>query len=179
MTKPIEQVRDELALAFKDSHKFFKSKRWDYIFREGFDAAITELTKRAGEFSENESMRVMPRLYEHIDRVDLWVMAQKQLSDQLQPRVAALEAELVCKQRTLEQIKRDNTPTEYMQELQDECARLREHLALALSFAPKGPVPEGLSPEFYHTLNYKDECELQKRIDAAREALSGREEGGE
>lgn len=48
---------------------------------------------------------------------------------------------------------------------------LEKHLALALSFAPKGPVPEGLSPEFYHTLNYHSEVELQKRIDEAREAL--------
>lgn len=48
---------------------------------------------------------------------------------------------------------------------------LEKHLALALSFAPKGPVPEGLAPMFYHTLEYHSEVELQKRIDEAREAL--------
>ena len=30
---------------------------------------------------------------------------------------------------------------------------LEKHLALALSFAPKGPVPKGLAPMFYHTLD--------------------------
>jgi hypothetical protein len=46
-----------------------------------------------------------------------------------------------------------------------------EALELALSFAPKGPVPEGLAPMFYHTLNYEDEVKLQARIDEARAAL--------
>lgn len=43
---------------------------------------------------------------------------------------------------------------------------------LGLSFAPKGPVPPGLDPTFYHTLNYQSEVELQNKIDAAREALA-------
>jgi hypothetical protein len=30
------------------------------------------------DFNENASQASMPRRYEHIDRVDLWVMAQKQ-----------------------------------------------------------------------------------------------------
>lgn len=42
---------------------------------------------------------------------------------------------------------------------------------LGLSFAPKGPVPPGLGIEFYHTLDYQEECKLQKRIDEARLAL--------
>lgn len=50
--------------------------------------------------------------------------------------------------------------------------KIREALELALSFAPKGPVPEGLAPMFYHTLNYEDECKLQKRIDEARSCLA-------
>lgn len=49
--------------------------------------------------------------------------------------------------------------------------RLENHLRLALSFAPKGPVPKGLAPMFYYTLDYESEVELQKRIDEAREAL--------
>jgi hypothetical protein len=57
------------------------------------------------------------------------------------------------------------------EKLKKENEVLREHLKLALSFAPKGPVPEGLSPMFYHTLNYQDEVILQARIDKAREAL--------
>lgn len=56
--------------------------------------------------------------------------------------------------------------------LKKEREAMREHLELALSFAPKGPAPEGLDPSFYHTLNYADEVKLQKRIDKAREALA-------
>lgn len=54
-----------------------------------------------------------------------------------------------------------------------EAAReaMREALELALSFAPKGPVPEGLAPQFYHTLSYQSEIELQQRIDKARAML--------
>lgn len=70
----------------------------------------------------------------------------------------------------------------YRRELESACQRynslkadydeLKSHLALALSFAPKGPVPEGLAPMFYHTLNYEDECKLQERIDKARQVLA-------
>ena len=52
------------------------------------------------------------------------------------------------------------------------CAEAAELFA---SFAPKGPVPEGLCPSFYHTLNYADEVKLQERIDAGREALTALE----
>lgn len=48
---------------------------------------------------------------------------------------------------------------------------LVEAARLGLSFAPKGPVPEGLAPMFYHTLEYKSEVELQKRIDEARKLV--------
>lgn len=66
----------------------------------------------------------------------------------------------------------------------DKCAELlmpvivelREALELALSFAPKGPVPAGLSPEFYHTLDYNEEVKLQARIDKACEALNNSKE---
>lgn len=50
--------------------------------------------------------------------------------------------------------------------------QVREALALALSFAPKGPVPEGLFPTAYHTLDYGQEVKLQGRVDAAREVLA-------
>ncbi len=33
------------------------------------------------EFDEHKSQASMPRLYEHIDRVDLWIMAQKKYQD--------------------------------------------------------------------------------------------------
>lgn len=58
-----------------------------------------------------------------------------------------------------------------VERLQKNESRLRVALELALSFAPKGPVPEGLSPMFYHTLNYADEVKLQERIDLARATL--------
>lgn len=64
-------------------------------------------------------------------------------------------------------------------ERSEETAKLREAVrvmrdaaALGLSFAPKGPVPPGLDPTFYHTLNFNSEVQLQTRIDAAREAIS-------
>lgn len=47
-----------------------------------------------------------------------------------------------------------------------------EALELALSFCPKGPVPIGLDPTFYHTLEYDSEVKLQERIDLARKARS-------
>lgn len=53
-----------------------------------------------------------------------------------------------------------------------EYRALVESLKLALSFAPKGPVPEGLPPMFYHTLAYESEVTLQERIDKAREVLA-------
>lgn len=53
-----------------------------------------------------------------------------------------------------------------------DAGELGDHLELALSFAPKGPVPEGLFPTSYHTLSYADEVKLQERVDAAREALA-------
>jgi hypothetical protein len=53
-----------------------------------------------------------------------------------------------------------------------EAEVLVEHLELDLSFAPKGPVPEGLAGMFYGTLDYKEEVKLHERIDAARAALA-------
>ena len=47
-----------------------------------------------------------------------------------------------------------------------------EALELALSFCPKGPVPEGLSPEFYHTLDYLEELKLQEHINESRATLA-------
>lgn len=70
----------------------------------------------------------------------------------------------------------------WLDEIIQETEALREALKLALSFAPKGPVPEGLAPMFYHTLEYKTEVELQERIDKARELIapySGQEKAGE
>jgi hypothetical protein len=63
-------------------------------------------------------------------------------------------------------IKAEEIRPDYMQELE-------EALKLALSFAPKGPVPEGPkgNPMFYVTGSYEGDTELQKRIDAARELL--------
>ncbi len=62
--------------------------------------------------------------------------------------------------------------------LESRCAKLKVALELALSFAPKGPVPPGLDPTFYHTLNYEEECKLQTRIDEARAALAEDEGAG-
>lgn len=45
-------------------------------------------------------------------------------------------------------------------------------LELALSFAPKAPVPQKLAPMFYHTLSYNGDVELQVKINGARELLT-------
>jgi len=36
----------------------------------------------------------------------------------------------------------------------------------------RAPVPEGLDPTFYHTLNYEKECELQAMANDLAEKLS-------
>ena len=56
--------------------------------------------------------------------------------------------------------------------LEAEALKLEAALELALSFAPKGPVPKDLPPMFYHTLSYEEEVKLQVRVDEAREALA-------
>jgi len=64
--------------------------------------------------------------------------------------------------------------TEAIKMIEEERAKSKkmlEHLELALSFAPKGDVTEGLAPMFYHTLSYNDEIILQRRINEAREVL--------
>lgn len=60
-------------------------------------------------------------------------------------------------------------------ELKKKLDESKKHLKLALSFAPKGDVPKGLSPMSYHTLNYEEDVKLQERIDKAREFLKGLE----
>jgi hypothetical protein len=47
MTKPLQEIRDELAQEqAENSHNAF------YAFKRGWDAALHELSKRAGEFDE-------------------------------------------------------------------------------------------------------------------------------
>ena len=41
-----------------------------------------------------------------------------------------------------------------------------------LSFAPKGPVPKGLSPFFYHSLSYEGDCLLQSKVDGIEESFN-------
>jgi hypothetical protein len=45
-------------------------------------------------FDENKSQGSMPRLYEHIDRVDLWVMAQRKQHAKDAERIAELERQV-------------------------------------------------------------------------------------
>lgn len=59
-----------------------------------------------------------------------------------------------------------------IKELEAQLKEANEHLALALSFAPKGPVPRDLDPTFYHTFEYESEVKLQEQIDAARVYLN-------
>jgi cysteinyl-tRNA synthetase len=64
----------------------------------------------------------------------------------------------------------DNCQTK-IADLERENEKLRTALELALSFCPKGVVPPGLNPMFYHTHTYEGDAELQERIDKARQAL--------
>lgn len=50
-----------------------------------------------------------------------------------------------------------------------------DDIRLILSFLPdtNDPVPQGLDPTFYHTLNYEDEVKLFSRINDVREMLNG------
>ena len=52
-----------------------------------------------------------------------------------------------------------------------------EAAKLGLSFAPKGEVPKGLDPMFYHSLDYEYELNLQHRIDKARSDIAKIEAG--
>jgi hypothetical protein len=42
---------------------------------------------------------------------------------------------------------------------------------IILNLLPKGDVPEGLDPTFYHTLSYDGDMKLQKAVDKLREKL--------
>lgn len=87
------------------------------------------------------------------------------------------ERELTKERDRSEQLKiAVDKATDIIAKERSKSAALVEAAKLGLSFAPKGPVPEGLAPMFYHTLNYQDELKLQARIDEAREALERWEE---
>lgn len=61
----------------------------------------------------------------------------------------------------------------------DNIEKQREAGKLLGSFAPKGPVPEGLDITFYHTLSYESEVILQDRINAALAVFATPSEGSE
>ena len=41
-----------------------------------------------------------------------------------------------------------------------------------LSFAPKGSVPKGLSPHFYHTRSYESDCLIQSKVNEIEESFN-------
>ena len=43
---------------------------------------------------------------------------------------------------------------------------------IILNLLPKGPVPEGLDPTFYHTLTHDGDVKLQAQFDQLREKLT-------
>jgi hypothetical protein len=59
-----------------------------------------------------------------------------------------------------------------VEDLRTENQYLRTIAKIGLSFAPKGPVPAGLAPMFYHTLSYDADAKLQATIDEARKYLA-------
>jgi len=46
-----------------------------------------------------------------------------------------------------------------------------EEIRIILNLLPKGDVPNGLDPTFYHTLTYEGDMALQVKFDALREKL--------
>ena len=48
--------------------------------------------------------------------------------------------------------------------LREDAEKMKLYIKFLLTFAPKGEVPKGLAPMFYHTLDYEKEVELQNRI---------------
>lgn len=48
----------------------------------------------------------------------------------------------------------------------------RAEVRLMLSFCPSGDVPKGLSPEFYHTLSYEKECEINDQLNIIRNKVN-------
>lgn len=46
-----------------------------------------------------------------------------------------------------------------------------KEVILILNLLPKGDVPKGLGPTFYHTLTYKGDVKLQEMADCLRKKL--------
>lgn len=46
-----------------------------------------------------------------------------------------------------------------------------DEITLILNLLPKGDVPKGLDPTFYHTLTYDGDLAVQKTADSLRERL--------
>lgn len=43
---------------------------------------------------------------------------------------------------------------------------------MILNFLPKGDVPKGLSPTFYHTLSYEGDLAIQDAVNELRDKLT-------
>lgn len=52
--------------------------------------SVKELAMKKAEFDDNKSRYVMPRLYEHISRPDLWAQAQQKENARLIPLIKEL-----------------------------------------------------------------------------------------
>lgn len=75
------------------------------------DSGLVSIPKPSVGFDEDKSQGSMPRLYEHIDRVDLWVMAQRKQHAKDAERIATLESKLADAVGALESVK-DKTYTD-------------------------------------------------------------------
>lgn len=76
-----EQKIEALAEEYGKNSRHLKTSTH---FRDGMLAgiALRDAELLAMEFDENKSQGAMPRRYEHVDRVDLWIMAQKAKHEQ-------------------------------------------------------------------------------------------------
>jgi predicted nuclease with TOPRIM domain len=175
--KPLAEIRYELAQA-----AIANAKNMDDLFQQGFDSALTELSKRGSLVDIKD---VTNELREQFGTANVsateaceWMLGIiRPEYTALEEKIAALESEL-AKQKEFR-----IAMMETMNDTEKECARLRE--ALKEIFPPEvlmcvGPgvtyEMSAMVKDFNGYLHKRYWPEIDKIIS---EALSGREEGGE
>lgn len=106
------------------------------------------------EFDANKSQASMPRLYEHIDRVDLWIMAQRQYHNAAARQVEELRAEVERLEHTVLGFDKINSIQKtYLEAAEKQESALRaqaERLAVALERFAKIEADDGDDFEGVH-----------------------------
>lgn len=168
MTKPLQEIRDELAsnilqekIAMEPGEDMFTA-----MFKKGFDSALTELSKRAGDGFDEQAAQAGYNIFSagdfNIVLAGAWEQGARWQHEQLMPRVAGLKA-------SFDEISRQHT------NLEKEVARLREALE---RIAKIRTLPLTDSNDTDEELAAQYSSVIDALVHISREALSGREEGG-